>query len=155
MKKESKSNAYRFTKDLMYVQLGDTYAYALLMFLCHAENKGTGVSWHGFDSIRRATGMGRLAIRAATHKLVELGLIEARLRRQDTKTYTVHYDALAALIDKGKAAYKAARQVANDLSQSHQDRSVTKSRQVGDVHQDRSVTHVKTGRNRPLNLVSN
>jgi hypothetical protein len=89
---------------LLHIHLEDPYAYALLTFLCHAANNSTGQSWHGFQSIAYTTGMGTRAIRSATRKLVELGLIEAQLRgRQETKLYCVRHNALLALAESSKA----------------------------------------------------
>lgn len=48
--------------------------------------------------------MGTRAIRSATNKLVNLGLISAKVRgRQETKKYTVHYDELLALYEESRA----------------------------------------------------
>ena len=105
MEKKSTTISYRFTKPLLYLHLDDPYAYALLTFLCHAAKNETGESWHGFHSITYTTGMGTRAIRSATKKLVELGLISAQLRgRQETKKYTVQYDRLLSLVERKSAA---------------------------------------------------
>ena len=99
-----KSNAFRFVKPMGYVALEDSSAHHLLTFLCLAARNDTGESWYGHVSIMQRTGLTKYAIRKASKKLVDLGVISCEVRsRQESKLYTVHYDKLLELAEQGKA----------------------------------------------------
>jgi biotin operon repressor len=98
---------FRFHKPLLHLHLGDSSATWLLAFLCLAADNASGESYHSQESISYATGMSKRTIRAATKRLVDMGVVICEVRgtvaNKKTNRYQVQYDKLLALAEKGKA----------------------------------------------------